>query len=296
LQIQLIKYFYTVRFSETPILYPIYSTYQHQSKAFEPEQLATYRLRVLIRDGMLLYVVLSSASKVLAVREYRSHEPLGIGEFFERIYQQDYFLKEDYDSVEIVNGTLSFSLIPSRYFAPQRMKEFAGALIKDSFDTEHLAYRAIDEDKATAIFLVPGQVKEKFDAHFQGPDFLPACQPLIKMAHRISEAHPDLVLVTLFQNQFVITALRKGQLRICNTYDFQAAYDMVYFIQLIQDLLELQERPTVFLHGDFDPQSDFFRDLKGFLPELQTTSPILENRFEGDASPLLQSKYAYLTF
>lgn len=278
-------------------MYPIYTTYQHQSDAFEPKELKSYRLRVLMRDGMLMYVVLSPAAQVLAAKEYRTKEPIAFVEFFETIYQNDYFLKEEYKSIEVVNGTLSFSLIPTRYFAPQRMKEFAGALIKDSFDAEHLAYHAMDEEKATAIFLVPAEVKKKCDFYFQDPEYIPACLPLINLAHFLGADHPDLLLVTLFQNQFVVTGLRDGKLCLCNAYDFQAASDMVYFIQLVQDLTKLNEsQPLICLHGDFDPSGEFFEELTTYLPGIQLQKDALRPRFATQTPDIPTSQFAYLTF
>lgn len=246
---------------------------------------------------MLQYAVLGADARLLAVKEYRSKEPLAFAEFFETIYKQDYFLKEDYAQVEVVNGSLSFSLIPTHYFAPQRMKEFAGALINDSLSSEHIAYRAMEQEKATAIFLVPTEVKKKCDFYFQNPEYFPSCLPLINMAHHLGNAHPDLLLLTLFQGQFVATGLRDGKLTICNAYDFNAPADLVYFVQLIMDLTKLQERnPAIVLHGDLDPKGSLPTSLAEFLPNIQWGREALRQRFAGVELQVPFSKYAYLTF
>ena len=83
----------------------VYSAYQHQSSSFQPEKLKSYRLRVVIRPGLLMYAVLGEENKIFAIKEYRAKKKMEFSEFFDAIYAQDYFLKEDFDEIEIHDST-----------------------------------------------------------------------------------------------------------------------------------------------------------------------------------------------
>lgn len=275
---------------------PIELSYRHQSKSFVPERVGTYRLRVLVRGNMLVYAVLSSDSKILVVNEYHSAEELPFEEFFESVYKQDYFLKEDYAGVEIINGTLSFSLIPSQMFAPARIRQFAGALIKESVDADHLAFRQMDLGEATAIFSIPQQVKKKCDYYFKGLEYIPSCQPIMNMASFLSE-EGDLLLLTIFSKQFVVTGIRNGKLSLCNSYDYASATDLVYFSRLVMDLLGLQEdNCRVMVQGDIDLKSDFYKEFSLMMPQHRVPGGMLQERFDSKEGILPYHKYAYLTF
>lgn len=275
----------------------VFTAYQHQSEAFQPEHLKSYRLRLLVRDQLLQYVVLSEDSRILAVKEYRSNANLDYADFLETVYQQDYFLKEDYKQVQVINGTLAFSLIPTRYFQASKVKEFAGALIKDNFDTDHLEYCPIDRAGATAVYTIPFPIKQKCDFYFQEPEYVPSCEPLINLASFLSQTYPDQLLLTLFDTQFVLTAMKNGKLCLCNAYDFQSAADIVYFTQLVSQTLGIQDRRVALLiNGDVEPESTLFEELNQFMPGLVIPQSHLMERFETQSEKLPHGKYAYLTF
>lgn len=275
----------------------IYTAYQHQSEAFQPEFLKGYRLRLLVREHLLQYAVLSPESRIIAVKEYRTDSDMGQAEFLEAVYQQDYFLKEDYQSVQVINGTLGFSLIPTRYFQPSRVKEFAGALIKDQFDADHLEYCSVDRAGATAVYAIPFSIKQKCDFYFQEPDYIPSCEPLINMASFLSETYPDQLLLTLFDNQFVLTGMKGGKLCLCNAYDYQTATDIVYFTQLVTQTLGFQDqRIALLVNGDVEAESPLYEELREFMPGLVIPQAHLMDRFETQSEKLPHGKYAYLSF
>lgn len=244
-----------------------------------------------------MYTVLTADSKILAVNEYHTHNPLPFDEFFEAVYKKDYFLKEDYAAVEVVNGTLSFSLIPSQMFAPARIAEFAGALIKEKVDADHLAYREMDLAQATAIFSIPNQVKKKCDFYFKSPEYIPSCQPIMNMADFLAEEGGNLLLLTIFPNQFVITGIKQGKLSLCNSYDYKSVTDMVYFTQLVMDILEITDEPCpIMVQGDIDLKSDFYAEFQKYLPQHHVPGGLLQERFVTHGGILPYHKYAYLTF
>ena len=240
----------------------IYSAYQHQSSAFQPEKLKQYRLRIVYRPDLLLYAVLSEENKLLAVKEYRSKVPMSFPEIFDQVYAQDYFLKEDYRAVEMVNSSLEFSLIPTVFFKPQQVRELAGALIKENADLDHLEYRDMEHSGATAIYTVPFPMKQKCDHFFPDLQYQPFCYLMVNMGLEMVTQHPNLLLLHIFEKQFVITAFKDGILQLCNAYDYEGVTDMVYFLQLVMEILKYETTGTkVLLSGEFEEDSVIFRQL-----------------------------------
>ncbi len=275
----------------------IYSAYQHQSSAFQPEKLKQYRLRIVYRPDLLLYAVLSEENKLLAVKEYRSKVPMSFPEIFDQVYAQDYFLKEDYRAVEMVNSSLEFSLIPTVFFKPQQVRELAGTLIKENADLDHLEYRDMEHSGATAIYTVPFPMKQKCDHFFPDLQYQPFCYLMVNMGLEMVAQHPNLLLLHIFEKQFVITAFKDGILQLCNAYDYEGVTDMVYFLQLVMEILKYETTGTkVLLSGEFEEDSEIFRQLKKFVPVAEIPKKEFQDRFETKGDKLPVWKYAFLSW
>lgn len=282
------------------VLSSVYTAYQYQGDSFSPQRLKNYSLRILVRDQLLVYVVLDKDNKILVTREYHSKSHLEMNEFLNLVKDQDYFLKEDYGSSQVVSGTLAFSLIPNQFFVSDRVKEFAGTLVRETADPgtapDHLEYLEMDKTGATAIFTVPSSLKEKCDAWLDGPDYIPSCHPLIKMASELTAPGEDLLMTTLFSNQFVVTGMKNGRLMLCNSYDYRSAADLVYFIQLVSDMLELGDSAKILINGDIDPEGQLYSQLKDLVPRTQIPVDFLQNRFDSPSKGIPYHRFAFLSF
>jgi hypothetical protein len=275
----------------------VYSAYQHQSSAFQPEKLNQYRLRIVSRPSLLLYAVLSEDDRILAVKEYRAKSPMDFPDFFDAIYGQDYFLKEEYRRVEFVNSNLEFSLIPTVFFKPQQVRELAGALIKENAEIDHLEYADMADSGATAIYTVSFPMKQKFDHYFHNMVHQPFCQSMVNMGLAMTQEHPQLLLLHVFDRQFVITAFKEGKLQLCNAYDFETVTDMVYFMQLVMEILKLDTPNTrIALGGDFEEDSELLKQLKKFVPSAEIPKQEFTQRYETKGDKLPVWKYAFLSW
>lgn len=276
----------------------IYSTYQHQSKNFQPERLKTYKLAVFITKDLLAYAILSREDKILAVKEYRSRtNDLEVQDFFDAVREQDYFLKEEFSEVRIIAGIPEFSLIPGRYFRPEQMKMFAEAGMKDSFDLEHLSYRPLGHADAVAVFTIPFPLKRKCDFYFEDPEYLPICHPAVHMGVQLSEGSRNLILVNVIDQHVVITAIRDRRLQLCNSYPYDGPTDIVYFIQLVQDIMKLNgEACKVFITGNFETDSELIRQLRNYIPEMEVPGSELQETFDTLSDKLPTWKYAFMTY
>lgn len=276
----------------------IYSSYEHQSKNFKPERLKHYKLCIFLGKGLLIYSVLSEQGKILLVKEYRSQEAMEITDFFSKIFEKDYFLKEDFAEVKIITASPEFSLVPRKFFAVGKVDSFASRLFSQEFGGDNLAWKDIVGSNATAVYTLPNPLKKELELHYKDPEYAPYCQPAIGMGYELSNENRNLILVHFFADFFVITGIREGSLQICNAYQYQSVSDIVYFVQLVQDLLKLEEGRfcEIFLAGEFESESELIRQLRKFIPHLRIPGEDLLHIFDTREETVPTWKYAFLTY
>jgi hypothetical protein len=95
----------------------------------------------------------------------------------------------------------------------------------------------------------------------------------------------------------VITAFKEGKLHLCNAYDFESVADMVYFVQLVMEILKLEVAQTrIVLSGDFEDDSELLKQLKKFVPSADIARQEFTDRFETKGEKLPSWKYAFLSW
>lgn len=275
----------------------VYSPYQHQSKNFKPERLNDYKLCVFIMNDLLIYSILSEGGKILIVKEYRTKETTEVGDFLDTVLSQDYFLKEEYSEVKIITGVVEFSLVPGRFFQEGKTAAFAKALLAQDFPKDFVTFKALDNSDAVAVYTIPNLLKARCDNYFNEPEYAPYCQPAVGMGFDLSADSKNLILVNVFGRNFVITGIKNEQLHICNAYSYNGVTDIVYFVQLVQEVMGLEEQHCeIFLTGEFESESELLRQLTKYIPTLKVPGEELRDTFDARGEKVPSWKYAFMTY
>jgi Protein of unknown function (DUF3822) len=248
----------------------VYSVYQHQSAVFQPERLKQYHLRLLLRENLAQYAVVSEQGKIMAVKEYRSKVPLDFADFFDAFCLQDGFVKEQYASTSVLYGDPVFSLVPTSMFEEAQLAALAEATLGPGLDLAHIDHHDLPAVGATAVFALPFAVKQKCDHHLRKPTYLSASHHTIQMAASLAKAQPDLLLLTILGQRFVLTVFKGGKLHLCNAYAYTGITDIVYFTQLAVETTKLElGRAALYVQGEFEKDSELLRQLTKFIPALR---------------------------
>lgn len=275
----------------------VYSTYQHQSKNFNSDKLKDYTLQVFIQRDLIIYSILSEEGKILAVKEYRTKSPQEPQDFLEEVMQVDNFLKLEYSSVRIIQGEMEFSLVPERFFKDSSKSAFAKILISKEFNNDSVNYSRLTRDEAVAVFTVPYALRNKCDFHFRNPEYIPFCQPAIQMSYDLPAGNGDLLLLSIFEDRFVITGIRENRLQICNAYDYSSVADIAYFTQLVGEVIKLKGKDfPIYLTGEFEEDSNLVQQLRKYIPDLLVPRDLFKKTFDTQSDKLPTWKYAFMTY
>ena len=275
----------------------IYKSYQHESNNFDPERIGEYSLAVFLKEGLLIYSILSGEEKILAVKEYRTQEGLEMQDFLDSVLEEEQLLQKSFSKVRVIYGVDDFSLLPSALFDRKFSSEFARILIKDDTDADQINISELAHGDAVAIYTIPNSLKKHLDACFEDAEYEPFCRSAIEMGFELANEQKDLLLVNIFEQQFVITGIKDRALHLCNAYPFREASDIVYFVQLAADLLKLNPASfQVYLAGEFENDSNLVQQLQKLIPSLQIPASTLEKTFDTQSDKLPSWKYAFMSY
>ena len=254
-------------------------------------------MQVFIQRDLIIYSILSEVGKILAVKEYRTKSPQEIEDFLEEVLAADNFLKMEYSSVRIIQGEMTFSLVPEQFFEKSQQSKFAATLLDKEFETDSVSFSRLTRDEAVAVFTVPYTLRNKCDVHFRNPQYIPFCQPAIQMSYDLPAGNGDLLLLSIFEERFVITGIRNNRLQICNAYDYNSVSDIVYFTQLVAEVTRLQgNHYPIYLTGEFEQDSNLVQQLRKFIPDLQVPRELFKKTFDTESDKLPTWKYAFMTY
>ena len=275
----------------------IYTSYQHQSQNFKPENLSAYTLCLHINENRLIYSILNDTHKILALKEYRSKTPVESAELLEEAYNQDQFLKGEFARTKVIYGARDFSLIPKPHFSEKQTRAFVNAMVKENLELDHVTYSDVGFEDAVAVYTIPFPVKRKCDHYFRRPEYFPYCQIAVGMSYDLKEDDGNLIVISVFENHVMITAIKQNKLMVCNTFEYREVTDIVYFVQLIAEVANFKEQSfDIFFTGEFELDSELMRGLKKYIPGMRVPSQELKSSFETQSDKLPTWKYAFMAY
>ena len=275
----------------------VYKSYQHQSQNFDPSKVETYTLSIYLKEGFLVYSILSDEGKILAVKEYRTQLPLQSDEFLEAVVNHDEFLKKEFKDVRIICGVTEFSLVPESLFNRGAAADFARILVNDDVNSNHVDFEHLIPGDAIAVYTIPKLLKEKFENLFKAPRFQPFCKQAIGMTFALAGETPNVLLLNIFEKQFSISAIKNGRLNFCNSFEYAEPADIVYFVQLVIEVMDLGGAPVeILMAGEFELESKLFNDLRRYIPGVRVPGDALINSFDTQSEKLPAWKYAFMTY
>lgn len=244
-----------------------------------------------------MYAILTEEGRIAALKEYRCKTPMTPQDMLDAAVAQDYFLKEDFSETRIIIGIMEFTLVPQPDFDRTRQRDLAEALIKENTELDRIETCELGRNDALAVYSIPLVLHQKIMHHFPAAVLAPFCKPAIEMAFSLLPASGNLILLHITDQEFVLTGIRNQQLHICNAYPWHSPSDIVFFIQLTAELMQLESDPCdVLLTGGFETGSDLDRTLKQYVPGVRIPADQLRECFDTRGDKLPSWKYAFLSF
>ncbi len=178
----------------------------------------------------------------------------------------DAFLSKSYKSVSMVFVTRKSVIVPSTIFDKTKLKELASANFPIA-GTEEIQFNKLKSVSACNVFVIPSYITTLMVNTFPEINFYHQATPYIE--NLIQNTSEDLKLSANFYYDFIDIAItEQGKLLFYNTFSYRTPTDALYSIGAVMAQLKLEKTTPVLISGYVDKNSDYFKLLSKYLPNV----------------------------
>lgn len=167
----------------------------------------------------------------------------------------------------VIINSLSYTLVPYALYDPLQKEtylEFVHRRIESGIILDHF----LNSAEAWVVYSVHKSIVEILDRYFKTAKILHHAGAMIETIlprYRHSELR-NPVFVNIRAGSFDIIVLKDGKLFYCNSFEWKANEDLVYYLIFVLDQLVLNpENVPVLLSGSIDPSSPLFELLQRYI-------------------------------
>jgi hypothetical protein len=132
--------------------------------------------------------------------------------------------------------TSNFTLIPQSVFHSKHIENYLHLNFGDISSENDYHFDILHSQLAVIVYSIPKWIKELKEQYF----------PIIPLKHHAGQLLArsrgemnDFVSIVVYKEHFLITILKNGKLQICNCIEYQNEIDILYFLMLHHQKLEL---------------------------------------------------------
>lgn len=175
------------------------------------------------------------------------------------IFQSQPLLSKNYKKVFICFSGEESALLPEKLYKPGTNDQLLNKLYGDLTDGIILTDLVADK-KIYNVYRMPTAIHKAIIDHFPLAAFTHQYSLLIKQHADKS----DLLNVIFYENTFVATVIKSGELQLMHTYSYQSVTDVVYHLKNICDQFNLIDSPLR-LSGMIQIDSDLDKALSHYF-------------------------------
>jgi hypothetical protein len=242
------------------------------NESFNISNTATYFLSLQISSDFYSYCIIDSIRDRFVAIKHQNFQPEIIDKSFSEkvseMLKTDAFLNKNYKKVDFSFISQKYTLIPAALFNKERLKDFFTFNV-DLNPYEELHFNKLTLSEANLVFAIPSEITTLLVNRFPEIKFYHQGTSLIfNLLSFVKEKNINscIIQADLHGSFFDLTVVIGGKLILYNTFSYPTENDFIYFF--LNALSQLNIKPDaadIFLSGDFERKSDFYKQLQRFI-------------------------------
>ncbi|MBQ5541283.1 MAG: DUF3822 family protein [Bacteroidales bacterium] len=245
-----------------------------KTQTFNINKTSTYNLSIQISQWGFTYCILDTYSKeYVAVKHVGYGMELSDENLYDKIKQNltaDACMGKSYKSVDMIFVTRKSLMVPNQIFDKTKLKDLVRANFEIS-DKEEIQFNKLKSISACNVFVIPSFITTLMVNTFPEINFYHEATPFIE--NLIKNGGEDTTVSVNFYYDFMdIAVTEKGKVLLYNTFAYKNATDVLYCVSSVMSKLKLGKKTAVKLSGYHDKDSDIFKLLYDYLPNVSFTA------------------------
>ena len=248
--------------------------------------LPTCSLKLLIFPSKVYSILFSPGGKMIYGQLFVNEKGVPYSVFLRYLFLNEAFLRGTYLEMSIFEVESPFTLIPIQFAREAQRLELMHALVDDSLFTEEYNAQWIREETLEVLFVPDSGLCDVLKQFVPHHTLVHMVSAILNLSRKLQEEYPSHMLINLYETQLMITVIKEKQLQICQSYPWASHLDIVYFIQLINEMTGWKETEVpLFIMGEISNsdigQSTLWEYIPGLsIPSVDNFDPDLKEHTE----------------
>jgi hypothetical protein len=244
---------------------------------FTPDEIGNYTLNLQINQN-LFRICITNTNRCLLMEDYTLDNALYPDQLIsqlEAIYDHHEVLMAGFwKNIKLAIKDIDFSLIPKSLFDQQFSKEYLKINTGQEGNGEHeIFHYAQKSTDAISVFSADKKIIDWFKNQYSSHNitFLHHTTAFIEGVLYSSDANSDKYVFAQIEDNSLTIIVKSGiGLEFCNSFRVSTSSDLVYFILLVYNQLQLSpEKNKLILFGDIRPDSATYKELYTYIRHIK---------------------------
>jgi len=231
--------------------------------AHEPDEQVHGHLVMEVSPHIFSYALINPAKKLLQLRFYELDAPNNqeLARELNGILLTDEILKTDTVKKTWMYNFPESQLVPEQYFSAGSGEDLV-TLFHGDLTMGIILSEKIEGQSQYNVFRVPGEVHNLLSERFAGSRYQHYYSVWMQCRQQQPSAAQTYIAVTFYPNRMLVAIVIEGQLHLLQSYSYEAAEDVGYYLLNIcnQFGLSVQDTPVI-LAGMIDVSSALYTEI-----------------------------------
>jgi len=230
------------------------------------EDISRGSIQLFIRDNVLMYLLYNEYRELRLCKAIYNSQELSLSLFLRFVFEREPFLRQKVASNEVISSSNKFTLIPGEFVSQRDRYHYARIMMEDSVYDDEVFTHQIDHTDIQTIFISPPYIHHLLAEYMPDYRLTHISSYNYQLAKSLSIRTPTHLLMHVYDNMALITAFKEGALYLSNIYEYRTGAGILYFIQSVFDVIEVDEHTRLHLIGDLATSEPWYQQLMQKIP------------------------------
>ncbi len=190
-----------------------------------------------------------------------------------------------FEKITLIYQTNAYTLVPSPLFNENKASEYLKFTVK-ILATDYIAYDEVKNSQITVVYIPFININNYFFENYGTFKYYHSSTLLLEELIQVEKfSNSTHAYINVEKNFFDILVFKKGQLVLCNTFEYHTPEDFIYYILFVFEQLKLDPNATpCILLGELSEKDELYNIAYTYIKNISFYKTISKNKTLSDNS------------